>query len=273
MSNRMRRHHQPALSTGNRSLRAVAAAAMAIVATAGVSRAEDATPKLQRIVIDPPAQVLTPGDIATFTFYYDAADATLPGVTLRAHYNSNQLALAGVDLLYSPGSLGHQDQADAGSPYLDRYDDGDPATDRRYLAVWSAFDGAWPGENVDQPLALLRLRFEVKDGFAATDLALTGTSCAGCSLELESATLRVVGGGLTQAQPTPTSIPPTSIPPSPTTTPTAGPDQGTTSTGSPPTPYGIAPVQGIPTLSEVGAVLLAAALAASAIALLLRRRG
>lgn len=242
--------------------RVVSLALALLIVTAFAAAATDLTAATQRLVVDSPVLDVEPGGFATLTFLYDAADATLPGVAFRVHYDSSKLTVDGSELLYAPGILGHQDQPDAGSAYADQYDDGDPTTDHRYLAAWSDFRGAWPGEGTARPLPLLRLRFRVSAAATSTDLRFTGNACNGCILELPSVRIQVAGGGLT-----------TTSAPSPTTTPTPGPDD--TPIGDAPSgPYGSgSAVRGIPTLSDLGAILLGAALAASAVILLLRRRG
>ena len=90
--------------------------------------------------------------------------------------------------------MGHQDQPDAGSAYADQYDDGDPSTDRRYLAAWSDLTAQWPGDGVELPLPLLELRFRVDGTFDVADLPLTGNACGGCRLVVQSAKVRAIGG-------------------------------------------------------------------------------
>jgi hypothetical protein len=227
--------------------------------------AADASPVEQRILAQPALQDVGPGGLATLTLVYDASDRTLAGVALRLHYDSSKLGLEGARLLYSQGTLGHQDQPDAGSAYADQYDDGDPTTDRRYLAAWSDLDARWPGDGAALPLPLLELRFRVKGSFDVTDLRLTGNNCGGCRLVAESARVRLTSGSAQSVDPTPSA-------PSATTTPTPGPPE-TLGPGADDqlVPFGLE-TRGIPTLSELGALILGAALAACAIALLFRNR-
>ena len=109
------------------------------------SRSAQSSGAEQRIAVQPAVQDVAPGGIATLTLVYDANDSTLAGVALRLHYDSSKLTLDGARLLYSFATMGHQDQPDAGSDYADQYDDGDPATDRRYLAAWSDLNARMAG--------------------------------------------------------------------------------------------------------------------------------
>ena len=224
----------------------------------------DPSPIEQRIVVQPAVQDVASGGIATVTLVYDAADSTLAGVALRLHYDSSKLTLDGARLLYAHGTMGNQDQPDAGSAYADQYDDGDPSTDRRYLAAWSDLDARWPGDGIAFPLPLLELRFRTQGAFDAADLRLTGSSCGGCRLSAESAIVRGTGSAQI-ADPTPSA-------PSATTTPTPGPPETLgPSAGDELVPLGLE-THGIPTLSDFGALLFGAALAACAVLLLIRRR-
>jgi hypothetical protein len=227
--------------------------------------AADASPIGQRLVAQPAIQDVGPGGVATVTLVYDADDSTLAGVGLRLHYDSTKLALEGATLLYSHGAMGHQDQPDAGSDYADQHDDGDPATDRRYLAAWSVLDARWPGDGVALPLPLLELRFRVTGTFDTADLRLTGNSCGGCRLVAESARVRFISGPAQAQDPTPSA-------PTATTTPTPGPPEALgPAAGDEVVPFGLE-TRGIPTLSHFGSLLFGVVLAAAAVALLLRRR-
>lgn len=220
----------------------------------------------QRIAAQPAVQTVAPGEIATLTLVYDTNDSTLSGLAVRLHYDSSKLTLDSSRLLYSVGIMGHQDQADTGSTYAAQYDDGDPATDRRYLAAWSNFAARWPGETVALPLPLLELRFRATGAFDVADLRLTGNTCGGCLLEVQSAKVQLVGTGLAPPRdPTPSA-------PSATTTPTPGPEVQGPGGNDGLVPLGLDPV-GIPTLSELGGLVFGALLAACAVALLIRRRG
>lgn len=226
--------------------------------------AADSSAVEQRIAVQPAVQEVAPGGIATLTLVYDTNDTTLAGLALRLHYDSSMLTLDGARLLYSYGTMGHQDQPDAGSAYADQYDDGDPTTDRRYLAAWSDLTAAWPG-NVGLPLPLLELRFRVNGVFDVATLAVTGNACGGCRLVVQSAKVQAIGGVLAPPRdPTPSA-------PTATTTPTPGPQ-----TLGPPAdealvPYGLE-TRGIPTLSDLGALVFGAVLAACAVVFLIRRR-
>ena len=179
----------------------------------------------QRIAVQPAVQDVAPGGIATLTLIYDAGKSTLAGVALRLHYDSSKLTLDGARLLYSPGIMGHQDQPDAGSAYADQYDDGDPSTDRRYLAAWSDLSAQWPGDGIELPLPLLELRFRVDGTFDVADLPLTGNACGGCRLVVQSAKVQAITGVL--APP----LDPTPSAPTATTTPTPGPPETLGPTG------------------------------------------
>ena len=171
----------------------------------------------QRIAVQPAVQDVAPGGIATLTLVYDTNDSTLAGLALRLHYDSSKLTLDGARLLYSFGTMGHQDQADAGSDYADQFDDGDPATDRRYLAAWSDLAAAWPGADVGLPLPLLELRFRVNGSFDAATLQVTGNASGGCRLVTQSAKVQAIGSGVASpSSPTPSA-------PTATTTPTPAP--------------------------------------------------
>jgi hypothetical protein len=234
-------------------------------ALVGASSLLAADPTEQRIAAVPAVQDVAPGGIATVTVGYDAADSTLAGLALRLHYDSTKLGLEAARLLYSHGVMGHQDQPDAGSDYADQHDDGDPGTDRRYLAAWSVLDARWPGEDVALPLPLLELRFRVNGSFATADLRLTGAGCGVCSLVADSALIRLTTGAGEIVEPTPSA-------PTATATPTPGPPEVFgPQPGDQPVPHGL-PIQGIPALSDLGAVLFGAMLAAVAVVLLIRRR-
>ena len=242
--------------------------AAAVLFGAGVVVAADGA-KTQRLRVEPALQDVAAGGAATVTIYYDATDRTLPGVAMRLHYDSSKLQLDG-SRLFVP-AMGHQDQPDAGSAYADQFDDGNSETDRRYIGAWSDIGGAWPGEDSELPLALLELRFRVPEGSPGGQLTLTGEGCGQCALELQSTTaIRVVGAGLTEPG-QPTAIP---AAPTPTTTPTPGlPDLLDPPSDGGIVPYGRVDTVGVPTLSEVGSMLLGALLALSAVAILLRNRG
>ena len=199
-------------------LRAGVLVLAAALLAAGSLAATESSDLEQRIAVQPAVQDVAPGGIATLTLVYDTNDSTLAGLALRLHYDSSQLTLDGARLLYSFGAMGHQDQADAGSDYADQYDDGDPATDRRYLAAWSELSAAWPGNEVGLPLPLLELRFRVNGGFDVATLEVTGNACGGCRLVAQSAKVQAIAGVV----PPPSS--PTPSAPTATTTPTPSPE-------------------------------------------------
>jgi hypothetical protein len=240
---------------------------LAVLLGSGSLGAAESSGVEQRIAVQPAVQDVAPGGIATLTLVYDTNDSTVAGLAMRLHYDSSKLTLDGARLLYSFGTMGHQDQADAGSNYADQFDDGDPATDRRYLAAWSDLTAAWPGDDAGLPLPLLELRFRVNGSFDVATLPVTGNACGGCRLVVQSAKVQAIGGGLTPPRdPTPSA-------PTATTTPTPAPE-----TLGPPADGGLVPygrpaeTHGIPTLSEVGALVFGALLAACAVVLLIRRR-
>jgi hypothetical protein len=238
---------------------------VALLGVTSLSAAESSGAQ-QRIAAQPALQDTALGGIATLTLVYDTDDPTLAGVALRLHYDSRKLTLDGVRLLHPHGSMGHQDQPDAGSDYADEYDDGDPATDRRYLAAWSDLGAQWPGDGVELPLPLLELRFRVSGAFDVADLPLTGSTCGGCSLVLQPAKVRAIGSASAPIAPTPSA-------PTPTTTPTPGPLEPLGPAGNDGlVPLGGIQTRGIPTLSDWGGIVFGALLAACAVALLIRRR-
>lgn len=215
----------------------------------------------QRLSIEPASQQVAAGDVATVTLVYGSDDPTLAGVAARLHYDSSKLTLESKDLLFATGLAAAQDQPDAGNAFLSQYDDGDPATDRRYIAAWAGVSAGWPGDDTALPLSLLRLRFRVRGGHPTADLVLTGSKCNVCSLETQSATIVVAGSGPVQAPvPTATATPfPQDQPPEQTLS------------DEPIEPKGRA-IEVIPTLSEIGLLLMIAALAGSAFAFLLKQR-
>jgi hypothetical protein len=228
----------------------------------------------QRLAAEPASQEVGSGEVATVTIVYDSDDRTMAGVAARLHYDSSKLELESRELLFPAGLTGHQDQPDSGDPYLARYDDGDPATDRRYLAAWADVAAAWPGNDAALPLPLLRLRFRVKGFFPSTDLILTGSTCSACRLEVESATVVVGGRGpIDSADPATATPAPTlaaTASATPTTTPTPSELEEEPWLDQAPEPGRT--VEGIPTLSEVGTLLLMVGLAGSALAILVRNR-
>jgi hypothetical protein len=234
----------------------------ALLGTASL-RAADMTE--QTISVQPAVQDVAANGVATVTLVYDATESALAGVGLRLHYDSSKLQLEDAHLLYSTGTMGHQDQPDAGSEYADQFDDGDPATDRRYLAAWSDLSAKWPG-NGTLPLPLLELRFRVKGSFDTADLRVTGNACGGCRLLTHSAKVRLAGTPAQSHDPTP-SAPTATTTPTPSAPETLGPPAD-----NPLVPLGGAQPVGIPTLSDFGALLFGGALAACAVLLLLRRR-
>jgi hypothetical protein len=229
----------------------------------------------QRLAAEPASQEVGSGEVATVTIVYDSDDRTMAGVAARLHYDSSKLVLESRELLFPAGITGHQDQPDSGDAYVARYDDGDPATDRRYLAAWADVAGAWPGNDAPLPLPLIRLRFRVQDFFPSTDLILTGSTCSACRLEVQSATVVVGGRGpIDSAEPAATATAAPTLAATaaatPTTTPTPSELEEEPWLDQAPEPGRT--VEGIPTLSEVGTLLLMAALAGSAVAILLRNR-
>ena len=247
---------------GRKVLRAKTCMFVAVVLLGGAAAASGEVSVKQRLTVEPAIQTVPAGGTATVSIHYQSTDSTLPGIALRLHYDSSELRLDGAKLLLAKASMGHQDQADN-----DRFDDGDPATDRRYLAVWSDFGGRWPGGDDLTELPILELTFRLPEGSTGGHLTLSATGCGGCRVELEPGTVQVANRSLQieEESPTPT-------PPSPTATPTPGPFDAQ----DPPFEGGVAPgqvVHAVPTLSEIGGVVLGALLASSAVAILLRRGG
>jgi hypothetical protein len=240
-------------------------AVLAFAALLGATSLRAAETTEQRIAAQPAVQDVAANGTAIVTLVYDASESSLAGVALRLHYDSSKLALEDAQLLYSRGTMGHQDQPDAGSEYADQFDDEDPATDRRYLAAWSDLNADWPGDGSALPLPLLELRFRVKAGFDTTDLHVTGNSCGGCDLSTLSAKIRLASAPAQSHDPTP-SAPTATTTPTPSAPETLGPPGGGAVV-----PHGLSPV-GIPTLSDFGALLFGGVLAACAVLLLLRRR-
>jgi hypothetical protein len=238
--------------------------AVTLLGAAAPTRAEEAVE--QRLTVEPATQTVAPGGVATVAIQYASTDSTLPGLALRLHYDSTELVLDGSRLLIASANMGHQDQPDN-----DRFDDGDPETDRRYLSVWSSMNGSWPGANAVMPLPILELTFRLPEGSRGGKLTLSGTGCGGCRLELQPATIEVKEDAeVAQETPTPTL-------PAPMATPTYTPTpEAFVSLNNPPSggvvPYGL-DTQAIPTLSQIGSVALGALLAVSAVAILLRRNG
>ena len=234
----------------------------ALLGATAASGAQNVAAK-QRLTVGPSLQTVAPGGLATVSIFYESSDSTLPGIALRLHYDSSKLELDGSKLLLAKSSMGHQDQPDR-----DRFDDGDPGTDRRYLAVWSDFGGNWPGADVARPLPILELRFRLPEGSTGGQLTLSATGCGGCRLELEPGTIKAADRGLQIAPESPTPTAPA---------PTATPTPGAVGSFDPPPGGGVAPygleTQAIPTLSEVGGVVLGALLASSAVTILMRRGG
>ena len=242
--------------------------AVALLGAAAAAGAEEAVQ--QRLTIAPATQSVAPGGVATVTIQYESTDSTLAGLALRLHYDSSKLVLDGSKLLVASANMGHQDQPDN-----DRFDDGDPETDRRYLSVWSSMNGSWPGASAVMPLPVLELTFHLPEGSQGGNLTLSGTGCGGCALDLQPATIQVEDGGpqIVEETPTPTLPAPTLPAPTATVTPTP---EALQSLSDPPTggvvPYGL-DTHSIPTLSEIGSIALGALLAISAVAILLRRNG
>jgi hypothetical protein len=229
------------------------------------------TPR-QRLAVEPALQEAESGGVATVTIVYDSDDRTMAGIVARLHYDSSKLALESAELLVAKGIQGHQDQPDSGDAYLAQYDDGDPTTDRRYLGAWADVGAAWPGDSATMPLRLLRLHFRVQGSFPSTDLILTGSTCSACRLEVQSASVTIGGRG-------PLQSPDPAATAAPTLAATAAPTPTTTPTPSEPDPWlEQAPgrtdetVPGIPTLSELGLLLMMVALAGSAVVFLARSR-
>lgn len=234
----------------------LAAALLSVAAARGEVAAK------QRLTVEPAAQTVAAGETATVSIHYQSTDSTLPGIALRLHYDSSELEIDESKLLVAKASMGHQDQPDN-----DRFDDGNPDTDRRYLAVWSDFGGRWPGGDDLTPLPILELTFRVPEASEGGQLTLSATGCGGCRVELEPATIQVAERSLEVVEESPTPTLPT-----PTTTPTPGPLEPQ----DPPVGGGVAPglvAHAVPTISEVGSIVLGVLLASSAILMLLRRGG
>ena len=151
-----------------------------ILALAVVSLDADLT--VQRVIVEPAFQTVASGDTATLTVVYDSVDPTLTGLGVRLHYDSSKITLEDAEVLFGQRPRrSPQDQED-----IPDHLDGDPATDRRYLAAWSSLLGQWPGNGVTLPLEILRLTFRTHGIYPSTRITVTGDHCARCSLETHS---------------------------------------------------------------------------------------
>jgi hypothetical protein len=259
-----------------------------ILALAVVSLDTDLT--VQRVIVEPVYQTVASGDIATLTVVYDSVNPTLTGLGVRLHYDSSKITLEDVDVLFSQDLSGVQDQEDLADNCCPAHHDGDPTTDRRFLAGWSSLVGEWPGNGVSLPLELLRLTFRTHGVYPSTRISVTGFGCGLCSLETHPVVILIAGGGPTLTAtvtrtpsrsptvtrtPTITKTPTVTRTPTPGPSPTAGP-QGPFAPpgGAPPPPPAseLLDVPAVPAASDLGLTFFVSALMVCALVLLFRRR-
>jgi hypothetical protein len=122
-----------------------------------------------------------PGGNVSIPLLYKTStgDNTLTGISLRLHYNSNELSFQNADNLFNNNLfVAVEDLAD------DRNLDNDPQSDRYIQFGYTDFAGNWPNQTL--PLKLGDFNFTTTDNFTGTQLNLTSDNLApGYSLEAD----------------------------------------------------------------------------------------
>ncbi|MDB9445782.1 SGNH/GDSL hydrolase family protein, partial [Anabaena sp. CS-542/02] len=123
----------------------------------------------------------TPGGDVSIPLFYNTStgDNTVTGISLRLHYNSNELSFQDVGNLLSNNLFLPLSDGDDTSDF-----DNDPNTDKFIQFGYADFFGNWPNQAL--PLKLGDFNFTTTDNFTGTQLNLTSDNLApGYSLEAD----------------------------------------------------------------------------------------
>ena len=124
----------------------------------------------------------TPGGNVSIPLFYNTStgDNTVTGISMRLHYNSNELTFQNVDNFFSNGQfVDLENLADT------RDFDNNPETDRYIQFGYADFAGNWPNQPL--PLKLGDFNFTTSRNFEGTQLNVTSDNLApGYSLESDS---------------------------------------------------------------------------------------
>ncbi len=135
----------------------------------------------QIITPDPQTRQAGQSEAASFDVIYSTAnptDETLPGLSLRMHWNSSRLTYAGLSNTFAPGLQ------PIGAPEVDTLDfDGDADTDRYLLVAWVDLGGAWPGVG-STPLLLYTASFTTTQDFSGSTSINFSTSSTAAGYDL-----------------------------------------------------------------------------------------
>ncbi|MDH6085549.1 S8 family serine peptidase [Chrysosporum ovalisporum TAC611] len=126
-----------------------------------------------------------PGGTVTIPLYYDTTtgDNSLPGISLRLHYNSSELTFNNASDLFLTNLFGDvKDLPDNGNF------DSDVITDRFLQLQYNDFTGNWPNQPL--PLKLADFKFTTTDSFTGTQVNFSSSNtAAGYGLAANSVTV------------------------------------------------------------------------------------
>ncbi|MDH6099210.1 hypothetical protein NWP21_10235, partial [Anabaenopsis sp. FSS-46] len=114
-----------------------------------------------------------PGGNVSIPLFYNTStgDNTLTGLSLRLHYNSNELAFQNADNLFSNNLFVPLSDRDDSSDF-----DNDPNTNKFIQFGYAEFAGNWPNQTL--PLKLGDFNFSTTGNFAGTQLNFTSDNLA-----------------------------------------------------------------------------------------------
>ncbi|MDH6106571.1 S8 family serine peptidase [Anabaenopsis tanganyikae CS-531] len=126
-----------------------------------------------------------PGGTVTIPLYYDTTtgDNSLPGISLRLHYNSSELTFNNASDLFLTNLFGDVKEL----PDNENFDN-DLTTDRFVQLQYNDFTGDWPNQPL--PLKLADLKFATTDSFTGTQVNFSSSNtAAGYALAADSVTV------------------------------------------------------------------------------------
>jgi len=126
----------------------------------------------QIVTPDPVSQTVSPGDpvILHVNYSTDPADASLTGLGLRMHYNSDMLSFGGIADRLGTGFVEEQTPVDDTEDF-----DADPLTDKYVLISWADLEGNWPGQ---LDIRLFTSNYTAQADSGSTSVNFTASSTA-----------------------------------------------------------------------------------------------
>lgn len=145
----------------------------------------------QIITATPNPQSLNPNQIVNLSINYSTAnptDATLTGLGLRLHWNSQQLTLNSISQILATGLL-TQGNIEADTQDFDH----DPATDQFIQVAWADVTGQWPNQANVQ---LYNVQWTTQAQYTGTTVRFSASStAAGYTLQATPVIFTLNGGG------------------------------------------------------------------------------